>query len=672
MAKLIGMKGEVKNKIISFSVASIVVIGLLLMPSFIDPIILDILPLQCLKEDDELVQYLRSVQDDDGVFVGLHGWEHKCPITGEDFCEFYNPNPEVSIPTKILEEKFEKGFSCFKSAGLKMEWFSFPGMEYDNRSLAILEERGFIPVHYVFFGQNWSTIEVLDSSMLSEIFDYMPSNSTFGEYTWLWRDEEFASSDYEQALLEFYDDNPDGIMFHIQDLNDVSLQFLDEVLNKTKFLKVYDIVIEHKSECEQLVNLGKKHGVAVFLCVIPTYKTPSEALAWLPWINFSWHLFVFGFAGLSLFFVTWAWLGRRSRKIDRVDIEDQRTNGKVILLSPAYNEEELIEDCVNGLGNQTYDPKQVLIVDDGSTDRTPEILKEVVRINGNGIKVVTHLKNLGKPEALNTGFKHASGDITVFSDSDSDLDEDFAKRVVKHFKDEDVGMVAGYIAIKNNNKIQTMLQEIEYIFSQLVVRFCQLLSRNVLICPGAGTAMRTEIGREIPSTDRTLTEDADTSFLVRKAGWKISQEIEAVSYTDAPETLKAFFSQRARWLYGVWQTIRIHKWSWKDPWVIWALLGYLLNPLSIFFLLLAPWIALSAGWSFVVFWIVYTTFAFAIFAITRFIPLVWAKKKKYVALLPLYGLYQLMLNGFLFLLLMAWVTRRGVTVRYGGKNIHAL
>ena len=85
------------------------------------------------------------------------------------------------------------------------------------------------------------------------------------------------------------------------------------------------------------------------------------------------------------------------------------------------------------------------------------------------------------------------------------------------------------------------------------------------------------------SSDRTITEDADTSFEVYRQGWKISQEPEAISYTDAPEKISVFIDQRKRWLYGVLQTIVIHKWSLKtlNPWVLWAWIGYLLCPLTI-------------------------------------------------------------------------------------------
>ncbi|MFH1587665.1 MAG: glycosyltransferase [Candidatus Diapherotrites archaeon] len=90
---------------------------------------------------------------------------------------------------------------------------------------------------------------------------------------------------------------------------------------------------------------------------------------------------------------------------------------KLTLLVPAYNEEKRIEEFLLDLieyGMKSEDVVEILVVDDGSTDRTPKILKNY----GHQIKIVRHKKNLGKGAAIKTGVLAATGDYIVFMDAD--------------------------------------------------------------------------------------------------------------------------------------------------------------------------------------------------------------------------------------------------------------
>ena len=87
---------------------------------------------------------------------------------------------------------------------------------------------------------------------------------------------------------------------------------------------------------------------------------------------------------------------------------------KLSVVIPVYNEERYIKEVIERVKNVPID-KEIIIVDDASTDGTREILKE---LEGEGIKVFYHNKNQGKGAAIRTGFKHCQGDIVIIQDAD--------------------------------------------------------------------------------------------------------------------------------------------------------------------------------------------------------------------------------------------------------------
>ena len=271
-------------------------------------------------------------------------------------------------------------------------------------------------------------------------------------------------------------------------------------------------------------------------------------------IKITWIVFIFFFFFPLAVMLPLHWYERgKIRKAER----KIPGSPKVSLIFPAYNEGKFIQKTIEQGLKQDYKGEiEIVIVDDGSTDRTFEIANNFVeqyqseKIPAATIKIYKHEKNLGKPAALNTGFQKATGEISIFSDSDSYLASDLVNKMVPHFDNPQIGMVAGMVIIDNEVNLLTKMQQIEYLYNQEIVRFCQETHKGVLICPGAATAVRTHIARDIPSTERTVTEDADFTFEVAKAGWKIGQEPEAITWTDAPENWKELINQRKLWLNG--------------------------------------------------------------------------------------------------------------------------
>lgn len=99
---------------------------------------------------------------------------------------------------------------------------------------------------------------------------------------------------------------------------------------------------------------------------------------------------------------------------------------KVSVVMPVYNELASIEEILKRVNALALD-KEVIVVDDGSTDGTRERLTEISNRNGNINVLLTHDHNRGKGAALRTGFKHVTGDVVIVQDADLEYDpKDYA------------------------------------------------------------------------------------------------------------------------------------------------------------------------------------------------------------------------------------------------------
>lgn len=108
-------------------------------PFFIDPLVSGALPLSTLDKEIELVSYLREMQDCENVYVGVHGYDHKCPLCGandhELTCLRKHDLNCSNIPSEEIQRRIEAGLAIFNRSGLKADWYAFLGMVYEERAL---------------------------------------------------------------------------------------------------------------------------------------------------------------------------------------------------------------------------------------------------------------------------------------------------------------------------------------------------------------------------------------------------------------------------------------------------------------------------------------------------------------------------------------------------------
>jgi len=102
---------------------------------------------------------------------------------------------------------------------------------------------------------------------------------------------------------------------------------------------------------------------------------------------------------------------------------------KLTIVIPCYNEKSTIETLITAVKNSPYENKEIIVVDDCSTDGTREILKD--RFESLVDRIIYHEKNSGKGAALRTGFQAATGDIVMVQDADLEYDPNEYPKIIE-------------------------------------------------------------------------------------------------------------------------------------------------------------------------------------------------------------------------------------------------
>ena len=231
---------------------------------------------------------------------------------------------------------------------------------------------------------------------------------------------------------------------------------------------------------------------------------------------------------------------------------------RVTVLIPAFNEESVIVATVNSALASTYPNLEILVIDDGSIDHTAELVRSHF---GREPRVRLLLQsNYGKPAALNHGLAEATGEIIISIDADTIVDAKAIPLLVRHFADAKVGAVAGNVKVINRNRWITRWQALEYITSQNLEKRAFDLLNCIPVVPGAVGAWRVDLLRAAGGfSGDTVAEDTDLTLTIRRNGWKILYDEEAIGRTEVPETVDTLIRQRFRWTFGTLQAVWKHR-----------------------------------------------------------------------------------------------------------------
>jgi cellulose synthase/poly-beta-1,6-N-acetylglucosamine synthase-like glycosyltransferase/peptidoglycan/xylan/chitin deacetylase (PgdA/CDA1 family) len=274
------------------------------------------------------------------------------------------------------------------------------------------------------------------------------------------------------------------------------------------------------------------------------------------------------------------------------------TPKSMAVVIPAYNEEKVICNSVHAMLASDMTDFQILVVDDGSTDNTADIVRRTFR-NEPRVRVIRK-NNGGKWSALNLALESTDADIVVTLDAETIYAPDALRHLVRHFSDETVAGVAGHAVVGNRINLITRLQALEYVTNQNLDRRALEVVNGITVVPGAIGAWRRDALLTIGGfTSDTLAEDADATVRLELAGWKVMYEPRAIARTEAPESVATFMKQRLRWMFGTLQV------GYKNRAVMWRMrpvgLGLFGLPniiiFQFLFTLVAPIIDLMLAWS---------------------------------------------------------------------------
>jgi cellulose synthase/poly-beta-1,6-N-acetylglucosamine synthase-like glycosyltransferase len=231
----------------------------------------------------------------------------------------------------------------------------------------------------------------------------------------------------------------------------------------------------------------------------------------------------------------------------------------ITVVIPAYNEETGVIRTLRSVMANMYKNVQIIVVDDGSKDKTLSMLRNFQRQH-KGRFAVVHQANAGKAAAINRAVQYwAKGSLVMVVDADSLLASDAIGNMVAHFRDRYIIAAASNVKIIPSRSMLGLAQRIEYLISYRMKRSLTTLQMEYIV-GGVGSTFRRSalLKTGLYDTD-TMTEDIDlTVKLIRHYGnrkYHVHYAADSVAYTEHVLTFRSLVSQRFRWKYGRFQTL---------------------------------------------------------------------------------------------------------------------
>lgn len=254
---------------------------------------------------------------------------------------------------------------------------------------------------------------------------------------------------------------------------------------------------------------------------------------------------------LSLYFgVFWflVFLDRQDRKTPPNKYEPF-----VSVVVPAYNEQDTLKITLDSVANLSYpkDKYEVIVVDDGSSDNTPDVAKNLIAMHKDTSIIYVYQVNGGKGSALNTGLARAKGEVFVCLDADSAIEIDALQKMLPHFDKQDVAAVLPVVKVREPKNLWQKMQWYEYNINTFYKELGSLLD-CVHVAPGPFSAYKAEILRKVGGFDskRNLTEDLEMALRLQSKQYKLVQLLNTDVATVAPDNFIELYKQRNRWYKG--------------------------------------------------------------------------------------------------------------------------
>lgn len=232
----------------------------------------------------------------------------------------------------------------------------------------------------------------------------------------------------------------------------------------------------------------------------------------------------------------------------------------ITILIPTYNEQDNIKQTINHVMQLDY-PKEkleVIVINDGSTDKTKEIVKKLLKKYSN-LKLLDK-KNSGKADSLNKGVKMSKGELLAVIDSDSFPSPHSLRKLTGYFNEENMGAVTSFVTVRNKDKnLFAKIQSIEYMILGWNRKLLDFIGA-VYVTNGPLSLYRKKYITKVGGFDpKSITEDIDITWNMLYHGFETAMCLDARVSTMVPHKFKPWFRQRVRWGVGGMQAIQKYK-----------------------------------------------------------------------------------------------------------------
>ncbi|MFH1751518.1 MAG: glycosyltransferase [archaeon] len=224
----------------------------------------------------------------------------------------------------------------------------------------------------------------------------------------------------------------------------------------------------------------------------------------------------------------------------------------ISVVIPAFNAEKTIKECLESLlGQKVKEGFEVIVVDDGSTDKTAEIVRKFKKV-----KLVSQ-KNSGPASARNNGARKAKGEVVFFTDSDCFASQGLLQKIFNWFKDEKVSVLAGSYFTKRKKSFMAKLIELE--IRQRHEKIGKFIDSTGTYCFAIKKKVFFELGGFNESFKKAAGEDTEFCFKLKSKGFKIyfdkSLTVEHEHNAGLTDYLKDQF-KRGYWRVNVWRKFK--------------------------------------------------------------------------------------------------------------------
>jgi len=298
----------------------------------------------------------------------------------------------------------------------------------------------------------------------------------------------------------------------------------------------------------------------------------------------------------------------------------QNFTPSVSVLVPAYNEERTIVASLQSILASDYPDFEVIVINDGSTDRTEAELQSLLK--DRRLHYINK-ENGGKASALNLGLAQARGEIVLFTDADSMFEPDTIRNGTAYFVDPSIGAVSGNDTVLSpRGAMQKMLLITSHIGTGFVRRALSRLGVLQIISGNLGL-VRTDTLRQIGGFRQVWGEDLEVTLRLKRHGVRVVYGASTRVLAECPSTLAGLWKQRVRWLRSYIKILRMHRdmvgnprYGWFGPFLAFNAFNMIAIPLaqaiSLLLLPLAWWQGQFSLYAYE--WIVYLGLGFLVVA----------------------------------------------------------